>query len=54
MFRCTYILKFMKIQIFFKKHQKINLKSIILKLEKTKNILEILFLYLLNMWISKS
>ena len=48
MLRCTYILNFMKIQLFFK-HKKIYIKSTILKLEKTNNILEILFLYIVNM-----
>ena len=39
----------MKIQLIFKKCQKNYFKSMILKLEKTKTSLEILFLYLLNM-----
>ena len=47
MLRCTYILNFIKIQLF--KHKKIYIKSTILKAEKTKKILEILFLYVLNM-----
>ena len=39
----------MKIQIIFLKWQKSYFKSTILKLEKTKTSLELLFLYLLNM-----
>ena len=53
MLTCTYILNFMKIQLFLN-CQKIYIKSTNSKLKKTKNIIEILFLYIEHVEFQKA